>query len=150
MPYVMVPVPDEHVEDVMQYILRAIARASIDPWDEASVGEVFGEVDEVSKSLLAYVARAALEGKELPDAEAAKLIQLSAREIMGVTNELTGLARDRNRPALIGSRTLEERLPNGRTLTKRVLMMDLDVAELVSQAERADLASGSSTAGRDE
>ena len=34
MPYVMVPVPEEHVEDVMQFILRAIARGgprAVDP-----------------------------------------------------------------------------------------------------------------------
>ncbi len=37
MPYVMVPVPEEHVEDVMQFILRAMARASIEPWDQPSL-----------------------------------------------------------------------------------------------------------------
>ena len=55
MPYVMVPVPEEHVEDVMQYILRALSRAAIVPWDEESIAEVYDGVDEVSRSLLAFV-----------------------------------------------------------------------------------------------
>jgi hypothetical protein len=139
MPYVMVPVPEEHVEDVMQYILRALSRAAIVPWNEESIAEVYEGVDEVSRSLLAFTARSALEGKDLHDADAAKLIQLTAREISGVMNELAVLARDRERPALISSRTVQERLPNGRVNDKRVLLMDLDVAELVSAAERAEL-----------
>jgi hypothetical protein len=139
MPYVMMPVPEEHVEDVMQYILRAIARASIEPWDEASLIEVYGEVDEVTRSLLAFVARAAMEGRELPDTEAAKLIQLNTREVTGLLNELATLTRNRDRPTLIGSRTVQERLANGRTTERRVLQMDLDIAELIVAAERAEL-----------
>ena len=54
-------------------------------------------------------------------------------------NELTVIARDQERPALISSRTVQERLPNGRVTDKRVLLMDLDVAELISAAERAEL-----------
>ena len=46
MPYVMVPVPEEHVEDVMQYILRALSRAAIVPWDDESIAEVYEQVDE--------------------------------------------------------------------------------------------------------
>ena len=139
MPYVMVPVPEEHVEDVMQYILRALSRAAIVPWDETSISEVYDGVDEVSRSLLAFTARSALEGKDLHDAEAAKLVQLSTREVAGVMNELTVIARDQERPALISSRTVQERLPNGRVTDKRILLMDLDVAELISASERAEL-----------
>jgi hypothetical protein len=34
MPYVMVPVPEEHVQDVMQFVLREMAKASHVPWDD--------------------------------------------------------------------------------------------------------------------
>ena len=37
MGYVMMPVPEEHVEAVMQFVLRAMAKASLEPWD-ARVG----------------------------------------------------------------------------------------------------------------
>ena len=60
MPYEMVPVPEEHVQDVMQFILREMAKASLEPWDDESVSKLFHEVDESSRSLLAYTARASL------------------------------------------------------------------------------------------
>ena len=65
MPYVMVPVPEEHVQDVMQFVLREVAKASQLPWDEESVAQLFGEVDEASRSLLAYAARAITNGTDL-------------------------------------------------------------------------------------
>ena len=65
MPYVMMPVPEEHVEEVMQFILRAMAQG-VDP----AVGRRIDHrastrVDEASRSLLAFVARASVEGEEL-------------------------------------------------------------------------------------
>lgn len=137
--YVMMPVPEDYVEEVMQYIIRALAKASIEPWDETSISEVFHEVDEVSRSLLAFTARATMEGRDLSDAEAAKSIQMTPRETAGIINELTSYSRDANRPTLVNSRAVTERLPNGRTQDKRVLQMDLDIAELVTAAEAADL-----------
>ncbi len=139
MPYVMMPVPEEHVEAVMQFILRAIARASVEPWDSESINNVFAEVDEASKSLLAFVARAAVEEGELLDQDAARRLQLTVREAVGIMNEVNALARDANRPSLINARITSERLPNGRTKDKRVFLMDLDIAEFVKEAEKADL-----------
>jgi hypothetical protein len=140
MPYVMVPVPEEHVEAVMQFVIRAIARSSIEEWDEASIGELYHGIDEVSRSLVAFVARSAGDGKELDVLEAARQIQMTPREVTGIVNELTGLNRDENRPTLISMRTVQERLPNGRTTDRRVLTMEPEVADLVQAAERAELA----------
>jgi hypothetical protein len=139
MRYVMVPVPEDFVEEVMQFILRAIARASIEPWDTESVTQTFADVDEATRSLLAFVARAAAEGGELDAADAARKIQLTVREASGIMIEINALARDANRPSLINARVVTERLPNGRTSEKRVLQMEPDVAELVRAAEQAEL-----------
>ena len=139
MPYVMVPVPEEHVEEVMQFILRALARAAIQPWDAESVTQLFGEVDEATRSLLAFVARACTEGGELDAADAARKLQLTVRETTGIMTELNGLTRVTDRPILINARVVTERLPNGRTIDKRMLLMDPDVAQLVTAAERAEL-----------
>jgi hypothetical protein len=139
MPYVMMPVPEEFVEEVMQFILRAIARASIQPWDAESITKVFGEVDEASRSLLAFVARTPVEDGELDAADAARKIQLTVREALGIMNELNTLTRDTDRPNLINARNVTERLPNGRVKDKRVLQMDPEVAEFVRAAEQAEL-----------
>ncbi len=140
MPYVMVPVPEEHVEAVMQFVIRAIARASVEPWDEASIDELYRGIDEVSRSLVAFVARSAADGKELDVREAARQIQMTPREVTGIVNELTTLNRDENRQTLVTMRTIQERLPNGRTSDRRVLAMEPEIADLVQAAERAELA----------
>lgn len=138
MPYVMVPVPEEHVEEVMQFILRARAQASIQPWDHESITQFFKEVDEASRSLLAFVSRASVDGGDLADAEAARKIQLTVREILAIRNELDAQVKQANRPSLITVRTVSERLPNGRMTEKRVLQMDPEIAELVRAAEREE------------
>lgn len=140
MPYVMMPVPEEHVEEVMRFILRAIARASIEPWDAESVNQIYSEVDEASRSLLAFTARASLESGDLAADVAARQIQLSVREIWGMTNELNIRTREMNRTDLIFTRMVSERLPNGRVTEKRVFIMEPEVAELVRAAEQAELA----------
>jgi hypothetical protein len=139
MPYVMVPVPEEHVQDVMQFVLREVAKASLEPWDEGSVAELFSDVDEESRSLLAYAARASISGKEISEAEAADLIQLRQREMAGIMRELNERAAKANRPTLVTTRTVTETLPNGRTAERRVLWMSEDLASLVHTAERAEL-----------
>jgi hypothetical protein len=140
MPYVMVPVPEEHVQDVMQFVLREVAKASQLPWDEASVTELFGEVDEASRSLLAYAARAIMSGTDISEAQAADIMQLRQREVAGIIRDLNERASKANRPALLTTRVANETLPNGRSVEKRVLWMSDDIAPLVRNAERAELA----------
>jgi hypothetical protein len=140
MPYVMVPVPEEHVQDVMQFILREVAKASLEPWDDASIWELFNQVDEASRSLLAYTARSTMGGTDLTELQAADMMQLRTREVAGIVRELNEQASKVNRPALVVTRTVTEVLPNGRTTEKRVLTMSDEVAPLVRNAERAELA----------
>jgi hypothetical protein len=140
MPYVMVPVPEEHVQDVMQFILREVSKASLVPWDGESISQLFHEVDEAARSLLAYTARASLNGTDMTEAQAADMMQLRQREVVGIVRELTEQATKANRPSLVTTRTVTETLPNGRTKEKRVLSMSDEVAALVRDAERAELA----------
>jgi hypothetical protein len=140
MPYVMVPVPEEHVQDVMQFILREIAKASLVPWDEESVTALFHDVDEANRSLLAYVARATLSGTDITEPQAAEMMQLRQREVAGLLRELNDYAVNASRPALVIAPTVKETLPNGRVTEKRVLTMSEEIAQLVRDAERAELA----------
>ena len=140
MPYVMVPVPEEHVQDVMQFILREVARASLEPWDGESISQLFQELDEASRSLLAYTARASMSGTDITESQAADMMQLRQREVAGIVRELNERATKANRPTLVANRSVTETLPNGRTVEKRVLWMNDEVATLVRDAERAELA----------
>lgn len=140
MPYVMVPVPEEHVEDVMNYMLKALARANQEQWDQESVTELFSQVDELSKALLAHVARAITEEREVYETDAAKTVQLSLRETAAIVRELNELAREQNRPSMIVRRPTVEILPNGRTMDRYAIVVEREVAPLILEAEKADLA----------
>ena len=65
MPYVMVPVPEEHVQEAMEAILRITRQAQLNPWDAESIDQFFRAEDEPSKALLTLVARASRDGKQL-------------------------------------------------------------------------------------
>jgi hypothetical protein len=141
MSYVMVPVPEEHVMEVMQFVLRTATRAALQPWDEGSVQELFFAVDEPSRSLLSVVSRSSLAGKELSESDAAAFMELSARETMGIFRELNERAVSMSRQQILVQRPVTETLPNGRTTEKRVFAMPEDIAKLVRMAEEVEQAS---------
>ncbi|MEZ5167457.1 MAG: hypothetical protein R2695_13555 [Acidimicrobiales bacterium] len=140
MPYVMVPVPEEHVEEVMQFMLRSIAKASEEPWDTESMSTLFDDSDELTRTLLSFVARATIKGVEVLEADAAAAVQLSHRETAAIVRELNEQAREMNRANVLVRQPTTQVMPNGRTLEKTALAMDETIAALVQEAERADLA----------
>jgi hypothetical protein len=70
----------------------------------------------------------------------ADTLQLRQREVDGIVRDLNGRASKANRAPLIIARVVTETLPNGRTVEKRVLCMSDDVAPVVREAERVELA----------
>jgi hypothetical protein len=136
MPYVLVPVPEEHVVEIMSYVIRLVNRASIKEWDEAAAATFFRDTDEAGRSLLSIVARGVLAGKELTDQQAADFIQLSGRETLGVVREVNDRAKEASHPQPILVIPVTEELPNGRTREKRALTMMPPLAHMVRDAER--------------
>jgi hypothetical protein len=139
MPYVMVPVPEEHVQDVMQFVIRTMAQAACEPWDEESMAHFFAKIDEPSRSLLSVIAHASLGGKDLTDREVADLIELSQREVTGMVRELNEATEQEQRLQLLFFRVVPDVLPNGRTREKRVISMQEEVAAYVQLVEQAEL-----------
>jgi hypothetical protein len=137
MPWVMVPVPEEHVQDVMEYVIRTATRAQLEDWDLESAQDVFVKIDEACRSLLSIAARASAAGKQLRDQEAADFIQLNVREMVGIIREVNEAANAANRPPLLNTTTINEELPNGRLREQRVIVMAPTVARLFRTAERA-------------
>jgi hypothetical protein len=140
MAYVSVPVPEEHVEDVMRFVLRAMARASMLAWDDEAFADLWSDTDELGRSLLAFVARATLEDVDLTDREAAEKVQVRPREVHALAAELSQESQRRRRPPIVTTQMVEDELPNGRVVEVRVLLMDAEVARLVADAERSELA----------
>jgi len=139
MPYVMVPVPEEHVEEAMGAVLRIIAKGRTVSWDRDAVNEFYGEIDESARMLLASTARSVVNGKDLSQKMAADTTQLTERELLGIMRELNDRSGQNSRPSILLNQPFTETLPNGRTRESRVFTMEPAVASWVADAERAEL-----------
>ncbi|HRW38506.1 MAG: hypothetical protein KDB04_13275 [Acidimicrobiales bacterium] len=135
--YVMVPVPEEHVLEIMQRVVRLAQQASMEDWDEESVAEIWEASDEVTRSLLSFVARNVLMGKPLTDVAAADAIQLSLREAASVMRDVNETSKDMSRPSMLMLKATSETLPNGRTVDLRHFVMSEDTAKHIRSVERA-------------
>ncbi|MEO6629812.1 MAG: hypothetical protein ABIP03_14740 [Aquihabitans sp.] len=140
MSYVMVPVPEEHVEEAMAAVLRIISRGRLIDWDAEGATALYEEVDESARSLLALVARATIAGKPLSQRAASDLMEISQREIAGLTKELAERSSAQSHPLIILNQSVTQTLPNGRTREAQVLQMTAAVAEFIRDAERTELA----------
>lgn len=142
MGYVMVPVPEEHVQEAMQAVLRIVARAAVSEWTMDSLSELFGGLDEAAKGVVSGVARATLVRGSVVDHDLAKQVEISQREVIGVIRDVNDQASKAAHPALVGSQTIVESLPNGRTQEQRYLSMPRPLAEMVRAVEKAELEAG--------
>jgi hypothetical protein len=146
-----VPVPEEHVLAVMQFITRLVAQKSGKPWDADSIADVWNDVDEPCRAMLAQLARVSLAGGELDADEVASRIGASIRETAAIVNELNNIARETSRPLLITAPVAAQPLPDGTSGQKRILRMDPEIAGFVERvaqghviADSCDTNSGSS------
>jgi hypothetical protein len=141
MPYVMVPVPEEHVLEVMAMVLRLAARQSHDEpprgWDQQAVTEFFGKSNEPTRGLLSFLAHPKRAGTEFIPPDIAAALELDTSEVSGLLGPLNREFRRANRVPLFESRVHPETSRSGRTLKRRRLMMREENARLVRAAEQA-------------
>ncbi len=145
MDYVMVPVPEEHVVDVMIHISRLVARASVVPWTDEAVAELFDEVDETCRALLSVIARSVTADKDLSDEDAATKLELSVREVREIARDINEVAQRDKREPVVSLRDTSVVLRNGRTVQKRMFAMTDTVARAVRAHERSELDPGKPT-----
>ena len=135
MPYVMVPVPEEHVVDVMQYVARLASRATRQTWDKESIEQLFLEASEPVRSLLSVVASATLADKEISAGEALRALELRPRALSSLLGPVREAAREANREPLIELQQVQRTGPAGRTRAVRNMIMDREAAEMIRSAE---------------
>ena len=139
MEYVMVPVPNEFVVDVMQYVSRLVSQASLVPWDKEGLGDFFDSVEETGKSLLSLVARYTVAGKDVGYDQATEQLELSEREVREIARELNlGAQRQHFEPLLVTQETAVQ-LRSGRMAQRWMFIMAEPVARMLRAHERADM-----------
>jgi hypothetical protein len=130
-PYVMVPVPAEHLAEVGQFIIRTVARAAVADWDGPSLQQFCQEADEASRALLRFAAEATVAGEQVRVEAAAGALHVSARETLGILDDINEAAIAAKRAPLFVIQTISEELPDGRVLEPRIYAMAPSVARML-------------------
>ncbi len=140
MPYVMVPVPEEHVEEAMEAVLRITRNSRLKPWDEAAMADFFSELDEAAKALLSLVARATAANRQIAQASAADRMEVTQREVLGIVRDINLRAQELSHPFVVINQEATETLPNGRTRPVAIIATSHELAAMITAAEQAELA----------
>ncbi|MCB0977620.1 MAG: hypothetical protein KDB02_09190 [Acidimicrobiales bacterium] len=137
MGYVMVPVPEEFVQEAMKMVIRLSQGDRFNDWDAEAIAQLFEDMPEMSKAVLSAVARGTLseEGSVKEDV-LARSLEHSIREVREIAREINTHAHDNAFGSVISITTSTETLPNGRTRDDRRFRMEEHVAQWVREAER--------------
>lgn len=139
MGYVMVPVPEEFVQEAMKMVIRLSRSDAMNEWDQDAISQLFHDVPEMSKALLSAVARGSLgEEQSVKEDVVARSMEHSVREIREVAKEINARAMDDAYGRIIAITTTTETLPNGRMRDERRFSMSTELAEWVREAEREE------------
>lgn len=143
MGFVLVPVPEQFVLDVMRWVLRrsrAIApfgagAHGTTPWDAAAIAQLLNELDDPSRRLLGFVATAARDGREVTVGEAERELELDAGEQLLASYGLTVAPAAADRLRLLGlSDAPEAPADEDPNLLRHYLISD-DVVALLTSAD---------------
>ena len=87
--------PEEHVEEVMQFILRAMARASVQPWDLESISQLSEGVRRSSAARSSRTCHGPPSAeKDLAELDVATMCSFGVRETIAIMRSSTSrLAR---------------------------------------------------------
>jgi hypothetical protein len=130
----MVPVPEEYLTEIMDFVVRMAAAERIQGWNDDDIATLVDTVDDAARSLLGLVAGHALANQHVPEPEAAREIGLSMRETLGLTRELNNLAIAHGHPELVKSNEVTRVQPDGTTEDFMALTMERTIAERFEKA----------------
>jgi hypothetical protein len=134
MPYVMVPVPEEYVTQVMQLVIdmtKGTAETDSQQWGETAIETFLIQADDATRSLVSLLAKNALEGRDVTDQAAADFLQLSMRDTVALLREVNERAGDAGLPPLVELTTATTPIASGQAREVRVLSLPEEVARFV-------------------
>ena len=101
MPYVMVPVPEEHEKEFQSELLQLSLRASLTAFDPEQLRGLVAELDPVALSFVARLVEASSANKRLTRAQVADAAGLDVLELLAIADRINHHAAERSQPALI-------------------------------------------------
>ncbi len=90
MPYVMVPVPEEFEDELMQEVLKMSLRARLSTWAPESLRSLVGELDAGPGRLVELLAEASMANRRLSEPDIASSLDVSIEELREMVEEVNG------------------------------------------------------------
>ena len=106
MEYVMVPVPQEFVAEVTQWLQWNTGTLPPDAWDDDAIVRFVENLDERARAVLLHVARGSDQVVVMPVTDVAAETGCTPREVIGLVVELNEAARNSGGPGFILATTL--------------------------------------------
>lgn len=143
MSYVLVPVPEEHVEAVTQYARWGVSRSPAGAWDQAAIAELLRDFDEQARGLVVSAAEAVLDEGPLTVGAAARVTDCSVLEVLGLQLEINTAVRRAQGPPFVLVIDVPDRVdgPAPSADTWQLCMAD-DVARFLLAADSDELRGG--------
>jgi hypothetical protein len=124
MPYVMVPVPAEHEQELMTEILKMSVRDSMLGWNDASLTEFVGKSDAPSVDVLLVISDAIIENRKVSYADVATTLGIAEDEVVDQVVAINQRSTFQQRPYLI----MEGPAPAGQRADARSLVIAKEYA----------------------
>lgn len=134
MPYVMVPVPAEHEDEVTQFVLKLTLAAAFDNWDADKARTLLERLDAFGRSVVLHAVRGSVDQELASDRTIAEALEVAAEDVVRCVNAVNELCAKNSWPALL----LVDRQVSDGSAT-HYLVVTGKPARLILQADR-DLA----------
>ena len=131
--HVMVPVPQEHVEAVQEYLRWQAGPRPISVPHAEAITAACQDLDDASWDLLDIVHRALVDKDFLSTGEVAEQLGVSHREVMGTIVEINERARLAGGPPIM---LLRDATEERRHLGERIINMTRETGEVLEQVTR--------------
>lgn len=101
MPYVMVPVPEEHEQEFMQQILQISLRESLNAWDPAVLVPFLDSLEPEARALVTTLAQASARGQRLTRSQVGVVLELPLVRLSALVDDINLRSNDLSQPYLV-------------------------------------------------
>lgn len=132
----MVPVPEEHEQELMNFLYKLAVQAELAKWSPADVEAVRDAADEQARSVLHAVASATVNQEEISHLELAGSCHIGPDQVMAAVEQINGLGAQRSLPALILFESTWGTSATGERQERRNTVMSPPTASIVVRLEQ--------------
>lgn len=131
MPYVMVPVPEEHEAELLEEIMRLSLASYMKKWDIDQVRSVMAVLSPQERSFVVAVARYSSIGEPGEMSAIADELGTQGEDLIALREQLNGVCRENSFPELMLFDPTVESLPDGSRKARNVFAIARPVARMV-------------------